>query len=811
MAANKQRRSRRGLVLSETGFARLNRARRRIELERNDGARVSLEQLAFEAGLSAKTLSRLFGRDVPVDRRTIELLFAELGLVLTAEDVGPPAPRVPPGDWAPRYRTVLFGRADELARLDALAHERMVVTVTGAGGVGKTRLAVEWMRRAASGYAHAAFVDLALLTDGQTLREGIGAALGDGAARDDEVLIVLDGCEHLIEAAAAAASELLDAMPRLSVLATSREPLGIAGEAVLRLAPLAVPEVSPGLRAAAALRSPAFAMFVERARSFDDGFSLGEEAVPVVAEIVQRLDGVPLALELAAARGTSMSLPDLLASLRNHLEALSEGPRAGVPRHRSARALIDWSFALLAPDEQDVFTSAAAFMGSFGADAVAAVCANRPAPEVAGILAGLVRKSLLIADTSGSATRFRMLETIRQYAEAKLAESGHAAAVKQRHAVYYYELAASVARAYGTERQAAALHELQREVPNVRHALEWATHASCNVHLAAALAAQLVEFWEARGDFAEAEQWLRASLEGPAALLTLANRAKLREGLALVAYRRGRLAESVDEATFAMGDYARLDDAPGKLRVRNLLGLVALAAGELVSAREQFEASLSEGHAAGDLRAVSAALNNLGRLLAAHEGRFDAAMPLFTESLAAARESGSLAQVLTALASLSEGALGQGHHVAGLTYARLGIAEALELGNREATADLALQAVAHQLRGDGLATAHDDAAFASEALASVTIRPPLAERLDDVGRALHAAGEPRRAAVLLGATEAFRQRGQVLASASAAERRRAARAEIGALLAADEADALYARGASLSLAEAYRAALLDEG
>ncbi len=811
MAAKKQR-SRRGLVLSETGFARLNRARRRIELERNDGARVSLEQLAFEVGLSAKTLSRLFGRDVPVDRRTIELLFAELGLVLAPEDVGSPAPHVLPGDSAPpRYRTVLFGREEELARLDELARERMVVTLTGSGGVGKTRLAVEWMRRTAPGYAHAAFVDLALLTDGKTLREGIAAALGDGAARDDEVLIVLDGCEHLIEAAAAAASELLDAMPRLSILATSREPLGIAGEAVLRLAPLALPDLSPGLRAAAALRSPAFAMFVERARSFDDGFSLSEEAVPVVAEIVQRLDGVPLALELAAARGTSMSLPDLLASLRNHLEALSEGPRAGVPRHRSARALIDWSFALLAQDEQDLFTCGAAFMGSFGAHAAAAVCANLPPSAVAGSLAGLVRKSLLVPDTSGSITRFRMLETIRQYAEAKLAESGNAGAVKQRHAVYYYELAVGVAQAYGTDRQDAALRELQREIPNLRHALEWATYASCNVHLAAALAAQLVEFWEARGESAEAEHWLRASLEGPAALLTLENRAKLREGLALVAYRRGRLAESVDEATFAMGDYARLDDAPGKLRVRNLLGSAALAAGELVSAREQFEATLSEGRAAGDLRAVSASLSNLGRLLAAHEGRFDAAMPLFAQSLSAARESGSLAQVLTALTDLSECALGRGQHVAGLTYARLGMAEAQKLGNREAAADLALQAVAHLLRSDGLAAAREEAAVVSDALANVPFRPPIAERLDDVGRALHAAGQPRRAAVLLGATDAFRRRGEALASVLADERRGTTRAEIGALLAAGEGDALYARGASLSLAEAYREALLDEG
>lgn len=813
MTAKKQRRIRRGLVLSEAGFARVNRARRRIELDRNGGARISLEQLAFEVGLSAKTLSRLFGRDVPVDRRTLELLFAELGLTLEAGDVGAPAAHVPPDrSELPRYRTVLFGRADELARLDELARERMVVTLTGSGGVGKTRLAVEWMQRTDAAYSHVAFLDLSLLTDGKTLQEGVRTALGDAAAHEDDVLIVLDGCEHLIEAAAATVNELLDTMPRLSVLATSREPLGIAGEAVLRLAPLAIPSAAPGLRAAVALRSPAFAMFVERARSFDDGFTLGEESVATVAEIVRRLEGVPLALELAAARGTSMSLADLLASLRNHLDALTEGPRAGVPRHRSARALIDWSFALLTPQERDVFERLAAFMGSFDAAAVAAACGGAwTAQSVADVLAGLVRKSLVLVDTSGAVARFRLLETIRQYAAVKLAESGDAGSVRQRHALYYYGVAVNAANAYGTERQDAVLRDLQLEIPNLREALEWSSGASRNVYLAAALTAQLVEFWEARGELVEAEHWLRTSLRTESELLALHNRAKLHEGLALVTYRRGGLAESKDEAASALGDYALLDDVTGKLRARNLLGLAALDAGEVVSARDQFEANLSEGREANDQRAISAALSNLGRLFAQHEGRFDAAMPLFVESLRAARESGSLSQVLTALTDLSDGALGLGQHVAGLTYARLGVAEAQKLGNREATADLALQAVAHQLRADGVAAAHDDAFFAWGAIANIPFRPAIAQRLDDAGFALHAAGEPRRAAVLLGATDAFRRRGEALSSVLADERRRATRAQIATLLAPGEGEALYTRGASLSLQEAYYEALLDEG
>ncbi|MFN2450477.1 MAG: hypothetical protein ABR508_11930, partial [Candidatus Baltobacteraceae bacterium] len=523
-----------------------------------------------------------------------------------------------------------------------------------------------------------------------------------------------------------------------------------------------------------------------------------------------RLDGVPLALELAAARGMSMSLADLLASLRNHLEALTEGLRVGVPRHRSARALIDWSFELLTDEERQVFVRLAAFMGSFDAIAVIATCVDiSTARAVSDILAGLVRKSLLIADTSGAVTRFRMLETVRQYGAAKLAESSDAGSAKQRHALYYYDIALRVALAHGTDHQDLALRNLQPDIPNLREALEWSTSASHNVYLAAAIAAQLVEVWEARGEFVEAEHWLRRSLESETELLTLLTRAKLHEGLALVTYRRGRLAETVSEATRALESYALLDDACGKLRARALLGLAAMGAAHIDTARDQFEANLTEGRATNDLRAISASLNNLGRVFAEHEGRFDAAMPLFVESLEAAWETRSLSQVLTALTNLSDCALGLKQHAAGLTYARLGIAEAHKLGNREATADLALQAVAHLLRSDGLAIAQDDAFAAWQAVGNVPFRPLIADRLDAVGLALHAAGQPRRAAVLLGATDAFRRRGEVLASFLSDERRRVTRKNISETLAPGEGEALYARGASLGLQEAFREALLD--
>lgn len=365
MPAKKQRPIRRGVVLSESGFERVQRAHRRLELDENNGARISLDDLAHRVRLSTKTLSRLFSRDVPVDRRTIELLFAELHLRLGSDDVRSPSARARSDRFHfPQYRTTLFGREKELARLTELAAEHQVITLAGTGGIGKTRLAVEWARRNGGAYSHFAFLDTSVFTDGTTLREAVSLILMESALDGEAHLLVLDGCEHLIEAAAGSVRELLDAQPTFTVLATSREPLRVPGETVIRLATLAVPEQAGEAPAALALASPAFAMFVERARSFDDDFALPEASVPIVVEIVRRLEGLPLALELAAARGTHMTLQDLLASLDDHLATLSEDGGQTIPRHRSARALIDWGFVLLTTPERVVFACLAAFMGS---------------------------------------------------------------------------------------------------------------------------------------------------------------------------------------------------------------------------------------------------------------------------------------------------------------------------------------------------------------------------------------------------------------------------------------------------------------
>jgi len=206
----------------------------------------------------------------------------------------------------------------------------------------------------------------------------------------------------------------------------------------------------------------------------------------------------------------------------------------------------------------------------------------------------------------------------------------------------------------------------------------------------------------------------------------------------------------------ALKNYASIDDSEGKLRARDLLGLAVMENGELDVARSQFEETLSEARAANDPRAISASLNNLGRLVGEYEGRFDLAMPMFAESLSTARTNGLASQAVSALTNLSQCTLALGQYTAGLTYARLGIVEAAKLGNREAAADLALQAVAHGLYGHPFIAVRDDAFYACEAVVDLPYRPPIAARLDDVAFALHAAGQLRRAAKLLGASYTFR-------------------------------------------------------
>jgi predicted ATPase len=350
----------------------------------------------------------------------------------------------------------MIDRTDAVAALTDQLSQRRLVTIVGPGGIGKTTVALAVAKGLLGAYEHGVrFVDLTPVRDPVLVPGALAEALGVeirsevatseliAALQDKELLLVLDNGEHVIDAAAVVAVGLLNGAPPLRVLATSREPLRAEGEHVHRLPPLETPPAAAALSPAAALAFPAVQLFVERAAASLGGFELRDDDAPLVAEICRRLDGVPLAIELAAARIDALGVRGLAAHLDDALQLLTGGHRPAWPRHHSIRANLDWAHDLLRDDERAVLRRLAIFGGGFSLEAASAVAASAEiaAPEVVACVANLVAKSLIAADVAVALQRYRLLETTRAYALKKLASSGELEAVERRYAEYVRELA----------------------------------------------------------------------------------------------------------------------------------------------------------------------------------------------------------------------------------------------------------------------------------------------------------------------------------------------------------------------------------
>jgi predicted ATPase/DNA-binding winged helix-turn-helix (wHTH) protein len=359
----------------------------------------------------------------------------------------------------------MIDRADSVGAIAAqLPHQRFI-TIVGPGGIGKTTVALAVARGLIDRYEHGVrFINLASVVDPRLVPDafvtGLGLAIDAetsipgliAALADKRMLLVLDNCEHVIEAAASLVSGLLNGAPGLQILATSREPLRGAGEHVHRLPALAIPPASPRLRAAEALRFPAVQLFVERAAATSSTFSFGDKEAPLVADICRRLDGIPLAIELAAARIDALGVWSLAVHLQEPLQLLTGGRRSAPPRHHSLRAMLDWGHDLLPEPERIVLRRLAIFAGSFTLEAASAVAASTKlaASEVVEHVANLVTKSLIGADVASTAPRYRLLGMTRAYALEQLIESGELGQVERRHAAYLRNSAKRLA-AYGRQ------------------------------------------------------------------------------------------------------------------------------------------------------------------------------------------------------------------------------------------------------------------------------------------------------------------------------------------------------------------------
>ena len=409
----------------------------------------------------------------------------------------------------PAVVTRLIGRTATVAQLRDLISAYRIVTLTGPGGIGKTSLALKAARSVVGDYADGAWlVDLAPLSEPALVPTAVAGALGlaigpdnttpEALARtigDRNQLLLLDNCEHLVGAVATLAETILTLCPHVSIMTTSREILRIQGEFVFRVAPLDVPAVGQS-ESAEILRHSAPALFIARAKALDTDFSTDPQQLSVVATICRQLDGIPLAIEFAAARATALGLEEVAIGLRDRFALLTSGRRTALPRHRTLRATLDWSYQLLTTAERHLLQCLAIFVGPFSLDAAHAVVAgSMTMGDIAVAIADLVSKSLIFRSTDPMTVGFRLLETTRVYALDRLAESGQLADVARRHAQYLLQSLAAIEDEQQSKPRNAYLASLRGRADEVRAALDWAFSASGDRTVGLALTLAAVPMW----------------------------------------------------------------------------------------------------------------------------------------------------------------------------------------------------------------------------------------------------------------------------------------------------------------------------
>lgn len=422
-----------------------------------------------------------------------------------------------------------YGHEQDLEDLKVQLLEHRLITLFGAGGVGKTRLAAQLGAEVLDRFSDGVWIaDLASTTEPELVWNVVAKVLSVNQAHSrmsDEsmiqflnprqLLLILDNCEHVLEAAARLADAIHRQCPGVRILTTSREALGVGGEKVVRVASLAVPEKVADLHATFALSFGAVALFVDRASLVDQSFRLGDNNASIVSDICRRLDGIPLAIELAAARVKVMSVATIAQRLNERFEILTGGSRTALPRQKTLMALFDWSYDFLSIEERVMFNRVAIFAGGFSSDASSVVCAGDGIEQrdVLDLIASLVDKSLAVVDTSGNRERFRLLESPRQYALAKLTASGERELVARRHAEYFRGIAQEFRTTFGAIPMSEWLAGAELEVENFRATMDWALTKGQDVPLGGAVAGALEMFWWHGGVEAEGLRWIDVALQ----------------------------------------------------------------------------------------------------------------------------------------------------------------------------------------------------------------------------------------------------------------------------------------------------------
>lgn len=629
----------------------------------------------------------------------------------------------------PRLLTSFVGREQALADVDTLLAAQRLVTLTGSGGAGKTRLAIEAGRRALGRLPDGVwFVDLAPITDAglvpATIAEALSVREQPGRVIADTVLdhlgsrrllLILDNCEHVVDAAATFVLTCLDRCPHVGILATSQTRLGLAGEAAWRVPPLQVPDPerlgSPGdLEASEGTR-----LFLERARAAAPAFEATPENASAIARLCRDLDGIPLAIELAAARTPLLTPQQIAQRLHDRFRLLTSGWRGEAPRHQTLRATLDWSYGLLTPTEQALLCRLAIFSSGLtleAADAVSRAVADDPG-DVLDVIGSLVDKSL-VATLRNHEIRYHLLETVRLYALDRLKETGRADAVRRSHCVYYVEYAEKAAPHLTAANQRIWLERLTVEHDNLRAALDFAC-ATGDAGFASRLAGALWRFWFVRGHVREGFDRLRGVLTLPPGSNTAARAAILSAAGVLASVQR-LTDDAIRYFEESLALRRAIQDDHGVASSLSNLGIALMRREDFKGANALFDESLRLRRDLGDQWGTMAVLHNLGNVAYAR-GDLDAAAARYTEALDLSRR------------------LADAHSEAGVL---------IDLGNTAAKRTAYADARRLYLKSLGILRDLDDRAY-------------LAYALEGLARCGVGDGDATYAARLMGAAGALRQ------------------------------------------------------
>ncbi len=675
----------------------------------------------------------------------------------------------------PMQRNRFVGREAELRQTKDLLAKTCLLTLIGPGGTGKTRLTLQLAADLLPEYAGGTWlVELAPLTDPALVLPTVAEALGlrqiPGVDIYDQVagflcakslLLILDNCEHLVESCAQLADQLLRHCANLKIIASSREALGIPGEIIYRVPPLGLPQ--PHTTSLEALRhSEAVQLFVDRATAVKSSFILSEHNAGAVAQICRRLDGIPLALELAAARVAMLTPEQIATRLDDRFQLLTGGSRTALPRQQTLRSLIDWSYDLLSEPERLLFCQLSVFVGGWSLEAAEAVC---PDMDVLDLLAQLIQKSLVVAEErqDPATTRFRLLETIRQYARDKLLESGAAVQARDRHLDYYLKFAeAGESNAYGPH-QLEWLDRCEPEFDNFRAALQWGLDH--NIEAALRLGGALPVFWTSRG-FTEGRRWLQAALERAAALPAPPGeagrsrqvaQAKVLIGLGQLSYADGDYQSGLEASKQAVALYRQLGDAFGLGFALGSLGNMAAFQGDLDLGESTLIEAIRVAREHGNKLVLAYATGVMGRSVYLPRGNLSQARTFAEESIRYSREIGfpwsaALGELLLARidASLGQVSAARAHAQSALAVAQelrdqgLMYLAIYHLGDVELYADNLLEAQQH----------HRRAIVSCQELGQFAL---VAHELESFAYLAQALNQPIRAARLLGAAEAVQE------------------------------------------------------